>query len=499
MLIFLTCSVSFAVESNVTGSDRTGSNESANNILNTSDFSNSSRENSLSSNFSSSSIKAAGEPTILSQSAIFTASKTVRNYVNKNGRLPNSVTISGVKFSMPEYMYLVSKAIALEYSKSSSSVNIMWNVKNPNRPSGSTIKKTVSKSSYYDLAKKTYKFIDKNKKAPNFLSSKYGKIQYQTVIYGFAKIGAYIDTYKKIPPNLTLKITKKSKLNKKIPTFTRTPSNPSYNLTANKNGVWVHSGDMKNVNLDSLSRYGIKNIFLHENVFKNRNEAISWIQQATAKGFKVHIWFSTFFNASSKKWTNPIVNGALNQNYFNRVISRAKSYASIKGVAGIHLDYLRYPGSAKNKASIFTYGKGKKGADAITEFVRQVSVATRSINKNIVLSAALMPEKGIAATYYGQDAPKLGKHLDILIPMVYKGNYKTSPSWIRSTTKWYKDNSGGAEVWGGLYGYYSDSNLNRLSVAELTTDCKAVLNGGGDGIAIFRWGITNLFNLLSIK
>lgn len=465
--------------------------------------SSSSNNGSSSSDSSSSSGGSAGELTKLSQSTIFKASQSLKSYVEKNGRLPDYITISGVKFSMPEFMYLVSKAIALKCAKSSSSVTILWNVKNPTSPSGSTIKKTISKSTYYNWAKRTYLYINKYKKAPNYISSSYGKIQYQTAIYGFAKVGAYIASNKKIPSTLTLNIAKTNKLNKYKPNFSRssTPSTPdnNYNLSANKNAIWVHSGDMNNVDLDLLAKYGIGNIFLHENVFNNYASAVNWIQQAAAKGFKVHIWFSTFYNASSKKWTNPISNGALNQDYFDSVISRATSYAAISGVAGIHLDYLRYPGTDTNKASIFTYGNGKTGADAITEFVRQLSVAVKAVNNNIILSAALMPEKSAAITYYGQDASKLGQYLDILIPMLYEGNYNKDNAWIESTTKWYKENSGGAQVWGGLYGYHSDDDLTRLSVAELTADCKSVLNGGGDGIALFRWGITNLFNLLGIK
>lgn len=84
--------------------------------------------------------------------------------------------------------------------------------------------------------------------------------------------------------------------------------------------------------------------------------------------------------------------------------------------------------------------------------------------------------------------------------MLYEGNYGKDNAWIQSTTKWYIANSGGAEVWGGgLYAYHSDEDKTRLTVAELTEDCKSVLNGGGNGIVIFRWGIANLFNLLGIK
>ena len=521
-VIFLTCSVSFAngfnnnLDSGLSGTNdinTDGSTIDSNGLADSGDMSSnssnsppsdtSSNAKSPSSVTSKKTSLVAGEPIELSQSAIFEASKVVKSYVVKNGKLPNSVTISDIKFSMPEYQYLVSRAIALKYSKSSSSVTIIWNVKNPSKPSGSNIKKTISKSRYYDLAKRTYKFISKNKKAPNYINSKYGKIQYQTAIFGLAKVAAYISSHNKVPPNLSLNVKKNSKLNKYKPNFKRTIDSDTsnkliseYNLTANKNGIWVHSGDMKKVDLALLGICGIENIFIHEDIFKKGNQAIDWIQSTSDSGFKVHIWFSTFYNATSKKWTNPIIKGKLNQAYFNKVISRAKYYASISGVAGIHLDYIRYPGSKTNKASKFTYENGKKGDAAITEFVKQLSTAVKPINDKIVLSAALMPEKSTTINYYGQNPQKLGKYLDILIPMLYKGNYKKNTAWIKSTTKWYIQNSGGAEVWGGLYGYYSDTKLKRLSVSKLTTDCISVLKGGGNGIIFFRWGTTNLFNLL---
>ncbi|OQD58827.1 hypothetical protein MBBAR_8c00530 [Methanobrevibacter arboriphilus JCM 13429 = DSM 1125] len=473
-------------------------------VYNSGSSSSSSSSSSNSGSSGSSSI-VAGKSTKLSQTAIFQASKNVKNYVLKYGKLPNYVTISGFKFSIPEYTYLVSKAIAYKCLKYSNSVNVKWNVKNPSNPSGVTIKKIISKSRYYALAKKAFKYIDSNNRIPNYISSSFGKIQYQTFVYGFSRIGEYMHTYKSVPSTLTLSVSKTSALNKNIPKYSRSSSNSnsthSYNLSANKNAIWVHSGDMKNVDLDLLGKYGIGNIFIHEDMFNYPTTAIDWIKNATAKGFKIHIWFTTFYNATSNKWTNPIIESSktLNQAYFNKVISRAKYYAGISGVAGIHLDYLRYPGTSGNNASIFHYDNGKNGADAITEFVRQLSVAVKAINPKIILSAALMPEKNDAAIYYGQDAPRLGQYLDVLVPMLYEGNYGKDNAWIQSTTKWYITNSGGAEVWGGLYAYHSDKNPTRLTVAELTEDCKSVLDGGGNGVAIFRWGIVNLFNLLGIK
>ena len=176
----------------------------------------SSSSSSSNSGSSGSSSIVAGKSTKLSQTAIFQASKNVKNYVLNYGKLPNYVTISGFKFSIPEYTYLVSKAIAYKCLKYTNSVNVKWDVKNPSNPSGVTIKKTISKSTYYSLAKKTFQYIDSNSRIPNYISSSFGKIQYQTFVYGFARIGEYIYTYKNVPSTLTLSVSKTNALNKKI-------------------------------------------------------------------------------------------------------------------------------------------------------------------------------------------------------------------------------------------------------------------------------------------
>ena len=41
-------------------------------------------------------------------------------------------------------------------------------------------------------------------------------------------------------------------------------------------------------------------------------------------------------------------------------------------------------------------------------------------NKNIIVSAALMPETNVNPYYYGQDSSQMGKYLDVLMPMAYK-------------------------------------------------------------------------------
>ena len=81
---------------------------------------------------------------------------------------------------------------------------------------------------------------------------------------------------------------------------------------------------------------------------------------------------------------------------------------------------------------------------------------------------------------------------------IYKGNYHKSTSWITTTTQWYKTNTKGAKGWGGIQSYRSDDDLTKLSYSELKKDSQAVLDGNGDGIVIFRWGLSQILNFLSL-
>ncbi len=511
LVIFLGCSSSLAANTS----------ETSNNVKVADIY----LKSSSTTNISSPKILAAGgdvKPTKLSQTTIWSASKSVKNYAEKYGKLPNYVTISSAKYSMPEFLHLVSKSIAYKCLKSTNTVKIEYNAKNPSKPTGNSIKSTISKANYYDIAKRTCLYVEKYDQAPNYVSSKYGKLQYQTLIYGLSKIGAYIGTYKKLPSSLSLNIKSSNSINKNIPKYTRTTAtninnngnagtnsnsdtdgntntnsnSGTNNLNKNKNAIWVHSGSMTSINLDTLVNNGIGNIFIHEDIFKSKTAALNWISTATKKGINIHVWFTCFYDTSAKKWINPIDTSkkTFNQAYFNTIINRAKEYVSYTGVAGIHLDYLRYPGTANN----YYYSDSINGASAITEFAKQLSTAVKSMKSNIIISAAVMPETSSNAKYYGQDCSQLGKYIDVIVPMIYKGNYGKTSTWIKSTTEWFVKNSGGAEIWGGLQTYNSDNDITKLSASSLSTDCKAIMNGGAAGIALFRWGLINFFNLLTL-
>lgn len=251
---------------------------------------------------------------------------------------------------------------------------------------------------------------------------------------------------------------------------------PTVNVTENDThyGYWIFGRDMDIVDLNKLVGTGVTDIFLNYYAFSVHGESkvLSWIQNAKNKNINVHIWMQAFYNG---EWINPATNDLSDK------VNEAKYYAELNGVAGVHLDYLRYPGTAY---------KTNGGTDAITKFAKQV----KEVIGNKFLSCAVMPEIN-SEHYYGQDITALGKIMDAIIPMQYKGNYNAGTNWLGSTTKSFAAKS---KIWSGLQSYHSDDDPTLLSESELLNDAKTCIDNGAKGVILFRYGLSHDINFNSL-
>ena len=109
-----------------------------------------------------------------------------------------------------------------------------------------------------------------------------------------------------------------------------------------------------------------------------------------------------------------------------------------------------------------------------------------------------MPEPSGMKYYYGQDIPTISKYLDVIVPMIYKGNYGKSATWIKSTTESFVKMSNGAEVWTGLQGYYSDDYVKSIPVSALSNDVDHASMGGARGVIIFRYTLFNMMDFTTV-
>nr|WP_295162771.1 hypothetical protein [uncultured Methanobrevibacter sp.] len=251
------------------------------------------------------------------------------------------------------------------------------------------------------------------------------------------------------------------------------------------NGYWMWASGIKSVSLKTLKSKGTKQIFLNSYAFNlyGKKTVTSWIAKANKYGMKVHIWMQVFYEG---KWVKPLKSdGSLNYGMMKKKVAKAVYYAKIKGVAGVHMDYVRFGGTAH---------KYDNAVKAINYFVKKVCMEVRKVRPNCILSAAVMPEPDSNTYYYGQDIPTMTKYLDVIVPMAYKGNYGKSTAWLKSVTQTLVSQSNGAQVWTGLQAYKSDSNVKKLTHSQLLKDAKACKSGGAKGVVLFRIGVTNLLN-----
>ena len=231
-------------------------------------------------------------------------------------------------------------------------------------------------------------------------------------------------------------------------------------------GYWVFGKDMLSVDLQDLKNRGCTDLFLNYYAFTAHGETTvrEWIKQARSNRINVHIWMQSFYNG---EWINPATSDLTDK------INEAQRYTSIPEVYGVHLDYLRYPGTAY---------KTPGAVEAVNNFVKRV----KEVTGDKFLSCAVMPENE-DEYYYGQDITTLGGLCDAVIPMQYKGNYNAGTEWLTATTKYF---SGKATIWSGLQSYKSDDNPTVLPESEIQDDIQTCMSNGAKGAILFRYGLS---------
>lgn len=260
---------------------------------------------------------------------------------------------------------------------------------------------------------------------------------------------------------------------------------------SNTNAIWLWGKHMKEAPIQDWANLGYGHILLNEAAFDRWGEedVYKFMADCEKLGMTVHVWFQCFY--ADGKWVSPIDDDkrAIKQDFYDKVIERALGYVN-KGVKGIHLDYIRYGGTAKKHDF-----PECRATDSITEFCRQLNVAVKAVNPDVILSAALMPEIN-SEHYYGQNPAEMGKYIDILMPMVYRYGYNGKAdnglSWVQAITNWFEANSDQADVWVGIQTYSVDmetGNPVALNAEQLLSDCEDVTKTNGTGVVLFRHGL----------
>lgn len=260
----------------------------------------------------------------------------------------------------------------------------------------------------------------------------------------------------------------------------------------NRVGVWVWSSHISSLmendaaNLKNLKKLGYDHIILNFAAFhpNNKRSTIAFLEEAEKLDMVVHGWIQCFYNGG---WVNPVddENKCYKEEIFEGIRMNARSYLEEFGIKGLHLDYVRFGGTAykHNPTSEVT------AAGAVTRCCREIREITDSFGEGLITSAALMPEEN-GIYYYGQDYNQMGKYIHILMPMIYKYSYNYSDATCVKRANMFASNTGGAECWPGTTTYQgNDSNVVPMDAAGILKDCEVYKGSKAKGIVLFRYAL----------
>lgn len=134
----------------------------------------------------------------VTQSQLEDAATNVKNFVDKNKRLPNYITIAGTQVSAAQFLKLLSEGL-LNINSGKSTTLIIEDVADPTSPSESVKSGNIQKLEYVKIAGSLKTFIEDNGRAPNYISSSLGKIRYESLVYMLSKIISFQDTNNRLP------------------------------------------------------------------------------------------------------------------------------------------------------------------------------------------------------------------------------------------------------------------------------------------------------------
>ena len=255
--------------------------------------------------------------------------------------------------------------------------------------------------------------------------------------------------------------------------------------------VWTWGAHMTDLlendaaKLKQLKQKGYDHIVLNYAAFgsaPNQKSARSLIPLCDELGLTVHVWLQCFYNGG---WESPIDDEkkAYKEEVFERIRNEAIGYIENWGVKGVHLDYIRFGGTA----SKHDYSYEVNSVAAVNRCCREIREITDSYDEGLVTSAALMPETH-AIDAYGQNPKQMAQYIHILMPMIYRyGSYNFSDEGFQSRSDFFADQAAAHDAvsWSGIQTY--NANNSGMTAEELRRDIDLIAASKAQGVILFRY------------
>ena len=199
-------------------------------------------------------------------------------------------------------------------------------------------------------------------------------------------------------------------------------------------------------------------------------------------GLAVHVWLQCFYDGG---WVSPIDDAtkSFREDVYERIRNEATGYLQTWGVKGVHLDYIRFGGTA----SKHNHTAEVNSVNAVNRCCREIREICDGFDEGLVTSAALMPEPN-SSQYYGQIPSQMAQYIHILMPMIYRyGSYNFSDSAFKDRANYYADQAAksGGVSWAGIQTY--DASTKGMSAEALRRDIDLMADTRSAGVVLFRY------------
>ena len=257
--------------------------------------------------------------------------------------------------------------------------------------------------------------------------------------------------------------------------------------------IWAWSSHVSDMmandaaNLKKLKQQGYDHILLNYAAFESANQrnTLKFLDACEKLDINVHCWMQCFYKGG---WVSPVddANKCYREDLYADIREHAKTYLENFGVKGLHLDYIRFGGTASKhniNAEVNSVG-------AVNRCCRELREITDSYDEGLVMSAALMPEPNTEYAY-GQNPAQMGEYIHVLMPMEYRYSYGWSDARCKSLTDWFCEHSGGAQVWAGITTYTGNdsSGVKGMDAESLRKDIDIFMDSKAAGLVLFRYGL----------
>lgn len=269
------------------------------------------------------------------------------------------------------------------------------------------------------------------------------------------------------------------------------------------NAVWAWSSHIPSLSendfasLKNLKKLGYDHILMNYVAFEtaDRRKTLAFLEECERLDIAVHCWMQCFYKGG---WVSPVddENKCYREDLYAEIRSHAQTYLENFGVKGLHLDYIRFGGTASKhniNAEVNSVG-------AVNRCCRELREIADSYDEGLVTSAALMPEPNTEYSY-GQNPAQMGQYIHVLMPMLYRYSYNFSDATCKSRTNWFCDHSGGAEVWAGITTYTGNDSagVKGMDAESLRRDIDIFMDTQADGLVLFRYGLGTFPDVNDLK